>query len=77
MDCREIFEALSDFIDSDLSDRTCVEIEAHLDNCSNCRIVVSTLRKTITLYHSMPRMEMPGDVRLRLHKVIQMDPEED
>ncbi len=73
MDCHEIFEALSDFIDQELSDKACGEIERHLAGCSNCRIVVNTLRKTVTLYHSLPRQEMPGEVRIRLHRVIEIE----
>jgi anti-sigma factor RsiW len=73
MKCNEIFEALSDFIDEELSQSTCDEIQRHLDHCHNCRIVVNTLRKTVTLYHSMPRQEMPGEVRTRLHHVISIE----
>ena len=73
MDCQEIFEALSDFIDRDLSDKACGEIEKHLEDCINCRIVVNTLHMTVSLYHSMPRQEMPGEVRMRLHRMIEIE----
>ncbi|GBE57738.1 hypothetical protein BMS3Abin01_00659 [bacterium BMS3Abin01] len=77
MNCREIFEALSEFIDEDLSDSTCSEIQVHLDHCRNCRIVVNTLRKTVTLYHSLPPKQMPGEVRTRLHRVINIESSRD
>jgi len=73
MDCREIFEGLSDFIDEEMAEETCREIRKHLEGCENCRVVVNTLKRTVSLYHSIPLEEMPGDVRLRLHKTIAME----
>jgi len=72
MDCREIFEGLSEYIDEELADKTCREIESHLKDCDNCRVVVNTLRKTVTLYREVPAPEIPGDVRTRLHAVIRL-----
>lgn len=70
MDCNEIFESLSEFIDEELSEKACGEIERHMAGCRNCRIVVNTLRKTVTLYHSIPREELSGSAKMRLYKVI-------
>jgi anti-sigma factor RsiW len=70
MDCKEIFESLSEYIDEELAVKTCEEIEVHLADCENCRVVVNTLRRTVTLYHAIPTETIPGDVRLRLHKKI-------
>ncbi|MHB8159909.1 MAG: anti-sigma factor family protein [Thermoleophilia bacterium] len=77
MDCREILEGLSEYIDEELADKTCREIESHLKHCYNCRVVVNTLRRTVTLYHEAPQPELPGDVRVRLHKVIRLGEEFD
>lgn len=73
MDCNEIFESLSDFIDEELSETACSEIENHMADCRNCRIVVNTLRKTVTLYHQMPRETMSGEARLELHRIIKLE----
>ena len=72
LDCQEILEALSDYIDEDLAKIKCRELERHLETCHNCRVVVDTLRHTIALYHSIPGQRVPEDVRLRLHKVIKL-----
>jgi predicted anti-sigma-YlaC factor YlaD len=72
MDCREIFEGLSDYIDRDMAEKTCREIELHLKDCYNCRVVVNTLKQTVTLYQEAPSIEVPGDVSMRLHKIIQL-----
>ena len=77
MDCREIFEGLSDYIDDELAEKACGEIEQHLKSCENCRIVVNTLRKTVTLYHSIDPETVPGEVSLRLHATIRLEMEKD
>lgn len=73
MDCQEIFESLSDYIDEDLADRKCAEIERHLKDCYNCKVVVDTIRKTVTLYHAIPSRLMPEELRLKLHQVIRIE----
>lgn len=73
MDCHEIFEGLSDFIDEVMAEAACEEIKKHLGDCHNCRVVINTLQHTVTLYHTFPPEELPGEVRSRLHKLIKME----
>lgn len=71
--CDPIKEQLSDYIDDELAARLCAEIEAHLAECQNCRVMVDTLRKTIYLYREQPPAEMPSDVKERLYKVLDLE----
>ncbi|MBE0429766.1 MAG: zf-HC2 domain-containing protein [Thermoleophilia bacterium] len=75
MDCGEIFEGLSEYLDDDLPEEICREIRRHLDDCHNCQVVVNTLKRTVYLYHTFPREEIPGETRKRLHKIIRMETE--
>ena len=72
--CDPIKEQLSDYIDDELAARLCAEIEAHLAECQNCRVMVDTLRKTIYLYREQSPAEMPSDVKERLYKVLDLEP---
>ncbi len=72
-DCQRYLGNLSDYIDGTLSEELCREIEAHMADCENCRVVVNTLSKTITLYRRLPEPEMPNAVRNRLYKVLNLD----
>ena len=66
--CHHLLDSLSDFVDGELKEELCRELEAHLAECENCRIVVDTLKKTVYLYHSTagePK-EIPFDVKNRL-----------
>lgn len=71
--CRELLASLSDYVDGTLQEELCSEIEQHMMDCENCRIVVDTLRKTITLYRaSAGAPAMPNDVRERLYRRLNL-----
>jgi len=73
-DCRRLLGMLSDYIDEELEEQLCREIEAHLAECENCRVVVDTLRKTVLLYRMSGPPELPEDVERRLFKVLDLEP---
>jgi anti-sigma factor (TIGR02949 family) len=70
--CRDLLDGLSDYLDGEASGELCAEIERHLAGCDNCRIVVDTLRKTVTLYHRLPQPLMPAQARERLYKRLDL-----
>lgn len=72
--CQELLSSLSDFVDGLLEDELCAEIERHMAECADCRIVIDTLRKTISLYRMSPvSEELPYDVRRRLYHRLDLD----
>jgi anti-sigma factor (TIGR02949 family) len=72
--CRHLLESLSDYIDGDLGDELCTELERHLVGCEDCQIVIDTLRKTITLYRETAAPPaVPVDVRERLYKRLHLE----
>ena len=73
-DCRQLLNSLSDYIDGDLQQELCDEIELHMKDCDNCRIVVDTLSKTISLYQtSSEPAVVPEGVRQRLFHRLDLD----
>jgi len=72
-DCQELLDQLSDYIDGELEASLCAEIEMHLSECSACRIMVDTMRKTIILYHEQTSEDLPLDVRERLYRVLKLE----
>ncbi len=71
--CAQIEAQLPDYIDGEAKEEICRVIEKHLESCDNCRIVIDTLKKTISLYHNSPRTGVPGDVHRRLMSVLHLD----
>ena len=70
MPCGDVREKLAEFIESDTVDEMCLAIEQHLARCSDCRVEVDTLRKTIILYHSDSDVAMPVAVTARLQAAL-------
>jgi anti-sigma factor (TIGR02949 family) len=72
--CRNLLASLSDYVDGELGEDLCSEIERHMAGCENCQIVVDTLRKTIYLYHTTSsQTEIPPEIRQRLFLRLDLD----
>jgi len=71
--CQHLLENMSDYLDGEASAELCAEIERHLDGCDDCRVMVDTLRKTITLYHELQQPELPPEARWRLYKSLDLN----
>lgn len=72
--CRQLLGSLSEYVDGELDEELCGALEAHLEDCEDCRIVVDTLRKTVHLYHSTATPEdLPNDIRKRLYQSLNIE----
>ena len=72
--CRDLLGSLSDYVDGNLGEMLCAELEEHLRGCTNCRVVVDTLRKTVELYHMEAEEEcLPPTVRERLFSKLDLE----
>jgi RNA polymerase sigma-70 factor (ECF subfamily) len=58
-DCQAIFALLSEYLDHELPEDLCREIEAHIADCPPCVAFVESLRKTIELCRSAKQLEAP------------------
>lgn len=65
--CKDILHNLNEYIDGELDPLLCSQLEAHIDTCNDCQIVVNTLQKTIQLCQSDGKLiQLPQEVRQRL-----------
>ena len=71
--CREIKYKLSAYLDGELESALCAEIEQHLRGCDDCRVMVDTLNKTITLYRNYGQSTVPPDVHERLTRILKLE----
>ena len=71
--CQDILGQLSEYVDGELEAALCAELEAHLARCPDCKVMVDTVRKTITLYHTQSSAILPADVEARLYKVLNLN----
>ena len=52
--CRELFAALSDYLDEKLDDSMCDKMEAHMGDCRPCQAFLATLEQTIAQCRQTP-----------------------
>ena len=72
--CANLLGSLSEYIDGALNPELCQEIERHLADCENCRVVLNTTKRTIDLVQSpVEQPALPEDVRERLFKRLNLD----
>ena len=72
--CEELLGSLSAYIDGDLGPELCQELEKHLADCDNCRVVLNTTKRTIDLVHTpLEKTDLPEDVRERLFKRLKLN----
>ncbi len=73
-DCKKTMASLTDYVDGDLSEALCKEIEKHLLDCDNCQVVIHNLRKTIEINKAnSPVSQVPASVMQRIHVRLNLD----
>lgn len=58
-DCLALFAKLSEYIDNELDEPTCHDIEDHAGVCIPCKVCLETLRQTVGLCRYLAREETP------------------
>jgi anti-sigma factor RsiW len=62
---------LSDYLNGELDASARAELERHLADCEDCRLVVDTTKKTIQIFCNSEPVPLPEDVRTRLHAALE------
>ena len=75
INCQSLLNSLSDYVDGNLGSELCADIERHISECHDCRIVVDTMKRTIYLYHKTAgkKIDIPDVVRERLYRSLNLD----
>jgi predicted anti-sigma-YlaC factor YlaD len=68
--CAEYIGELSDYLDGEVSPELCEEIEKHIGQCENCRIMVDTLKQTVTLCREGRREKLPAELEGKLNNML-------
>jgi anti-sigma factor RsiW len=71
-ECRHLLGELSAYLDGEAAEAVCAELERHLADRADCRVVVDTLRKTVLLYRTAPQPGLPEAARERLYKALDL-----
>jgi RNA polymerase sigma-70 factor (ECF subfamily) len=68
--CKAMFAELSDYLDEQLDDSLCEELERHLGGCEPCKVFLSSLEATIEQCRLAPTESLTSKKALRLRKQL-------
>ncbi|MBW2592294.1 MAG: zf-HC2 domain-containing protein [Deltaproteobacteria bacterium] len=69
--CLELFKQLSEYIDDELDEPVCKEIEQHLKECILCRVCFETLKRSVDICRHTETKSMPASLSKRINLLIQ------
>jgi anti-sigma factor RsiW len=70
LNCKNVILEISNYIDGELELPVRQELERHLEHCEECKMVVDQTRLTVTIFCDSKPVELPGDVKSRLHDAL-------
>jgi RNA polymerase sigma-70 factor (ECF subfamily) len=68
--CREMFAELSDYLDDELDDSLCEELEKHMAGCEPCQAFLSSLEQSIEQCRTAPQESPDTHVAARLRREV-------
>jgi predicted anti-sigma-YlaC factor YlaD len=68
--CPDYINDLNDYLDGAIDPVLCQEIEAHIGQCQNCRIMVDTMRQTVKLCREGKTEELPSALAGKLNNLL-------
>ncbi len=68
--CKAMFAELSNYLDEQLDDSLCDELEKHLDRCEPCKVFLASLEATIEQCRTSPAGNAPQKTAVRLRKEL-------
>ena len=72
--CLEMFKKLSEYIDGELDNVTCAEIEKHANNCVACFSCMETLKRTVAICKNVKDQPIPQEFSKKLQELIKNIP---
>ena len=70
MNCKGVILEVSNYLDGELELSVRQELERHLEHCGECKMVVDQTRMTVNVFCDSKPIELPADVKSRLHDAL-------
>jgi anti-sigma factor RsiW len=70
LNCKGVIREISDYIDGELELSARQELEHHLEHCGDCKMVVDQTRLAVDVFCDSEPVELPADVKSRLHEAL-------
>jgi anti-sigma factor RsiW len=70
LNCDDVIRELSNYLDGELALSVKQDLEGHLDDCRECKMVVDQTKLTVEIFCDSELVELPPDVKSRLHDAL-------
>jgi anti-sigma factor RsiW len=70
LNCEEVRREISNYIDEDMSPRMRRLLEAHLDQCRKCAVLLDSTHNVLVLLADEKRFQLPAGFSLRLRQTL-------
>jgi len=70
LNCKGVIREISDYIDAALEPEVKKELEQHMEHCKDCKMVVDQTKRTVDVFCDSEPIELPIDVKTRLHEAL-------
>lgn len=71
MNCKGVIREISNYLDGEIAPSEKQELEKHLEHCEDCKMVVDQTKLTVNIFCDSEPVELPADVKSRLHEALQ------
>ena len=71
LECKHVWENISEYLDKQLDTKLLKDIESHLENCEVCSAVLDSTRNILVLTADNRTYELPVGYSERLHKRLE------
>jgi anti-sigma factor RsiW len=66
LDCNEVVELITDYLEGALDPPTADQVEQHLAECPGCTVYVEQIRQMVATLGRLPGTSLPADAQARL-----------
>jgi len=70
LNCKGVILEISNYVDGELDLSVKQELERHLGECVDCKMVVDQTKLTVEVFCDSVPVELPADVKSRLHDAL-------
>jgi predicted anti-sigma-YlaC factor YlaD len=71
LECKHVWEHISEYLDKTLDAQLLVDIEKHLENCEVCSAILDSTRNILVLTADERTFELPVGYSKRLHEKLE------
>ncbi len=68
--CIHLFERLSEYLDKEMGQATCEQVEAHIHDCEPCAACLGTLKRTVRMCREVKNQDVPKGISLKLKNAV-------